>query len=302
MIAITGATGNTGSVLAAKLIGQGIKVRAIGRSAERLRGLKDKGAEIAIGDQADQAFLTKAFSGADAVYLLLPPKLDAPDFRAFQSKLIAAAVGALKSATVGKVVLLSSFGAELDSGTGPILGLHDAEQQIGNIPHLDALFIRAGSFMENTLMMLSMIKAQGIMGNPAPADYSMSLVATKDIAAYAATVLSSPNFTGHTIHDLYGDQLTYNDIAAILAKKLAIPGLKYIQFPPEQAVSAMVGMGMGMSKSTADAMAEMSLGHEKIHPTNIPNGAPNAPTRYAQFVDEVLVPAWQAMQEEHAMA
>jgi len=150
--------------------------------------------------------------------------------------------------------------------------------------------------------MLSMIKAQGIMGNPAPADYSMSLVATKDIAAYAATVLSSPNFTGHTIHDLYGDQLTYNDIAAILAKKLAIPGLKYIQFPPEQAVSAMVGMGMGMSKSTADAMAEMSLGHEKIHPTNIPNGAPNAPTRYAQFVDEVLVPAWQAMQEEHAMA
>lgn len=300
MIAITGASGNTGSVLAAELLNQGVKVRAIGRSEERLRALKDKGAEICIGDQADQAFLTRAFSGADAAYLLLPPKMDAPDLRAFQTNLTSAAVSALKSAKVGKVVLLSSFGAELESGTGPILGLHEAEKQLGNIPHLDAIFLRAGSFMENTLMMLSMIKSRGIMGGPGAGDQKMSFVATRDIGAYAATVLSAPNFTGHIVHDLYGDQLTYNDIAAILAKKLAMPALKYVQFPADQAVGAMVGMGM--SKSMADGMVEMSLGHGKLHPTIIPDGAPNAPTRYAQFVDEVVVPAWQAMQQEHAMA
>jgi uncharacterized protein YbjT (DUF2867 family) len=294
MIAITGATGHTGSLLATQLLRQGEKVRAIGRSEERLRAFKNKGAEIAVGDQTDQAFLTRAFSGADAVYLLLPPKSDDPDFRGYQSKLTATAVGALKDARVGKVVLLSSFGAELESGTGPVMGLHEAEQQIGNIAHLDAVFIRAGSFMENTLMRLSMIKVQGIMGSPAAPDRKVSLVATRDIAAYAAAVLSARNFTGHAAHDLYGDQLTYNEITAVLSKKLALPGLKYVQFPAEQAVAAMVGMGM--SKSMADAMVELevSVGQGKLHTTNVPDGAPNAPTRFAQFVDEVFAPAYRA--------
>jgi len=294
MIAITGATGHTGSLVATQLLRQGEKVRAIGRSEERLRALKGKGAEIAPGDQADQAFLTKAFSGADAVYLLLPPKVDAEDFRGFQKKLTATAVRALTDSRVRKVVLLSSFGAELESGTGPVLGIHEAERQIGNIAHLDALFIRAAYFMENTLMMLSMIKNQGIMGNPAAPDKKFSLVATRDIASYAAKVLSARNFTGHAAHDLYGDQLSFNEIAAVLSTKLALPGLKYVQFPAEQAVAAMVGMGM--SKSMAAGMAELSVsvGQGKLHPTNVPDGAPNAPTRFAQFVDEVFVPAYRA--------
>jgi len=148
--------------------------------------------------------------------------------------------------------------------------------------------------MENTLMMLSMIKNQGIMGNPAAPDKKFSLVATRDIASYAAKVLSARNFTGHAAHDLYGDQLSFNEIAAVLSTKLALPGLKYVQFPAEQAVEAMVGMGM--SKSMAAGMAELSVsvGQGKLHPTNVPDGAPNAPTRFAQFVDEVFVPAYRA--------
>jgi len=79
MFAITGATGNTGSRIAARLLKAGERVRAIGRSEDKLKTLKDQGAEIAVGDQIDVSFLTKAFSGAQAVYLLLPPKSDSPD-------------------------------------------------------------------------------------------------------------------------------------------------------------------------------------------------------------------------------
>jgi uncharacterized protein YbjT (DUF2867 family) len=294
MIAITGATGNTGSRIAAKLLSEGQSVRAIGRSEERLKALKDKGAQIAVGDQTDTAFLTKAFSGAQAVYLLLPPKSDAQDFRGHQKKLTDAAVNALTDAKVKKVALLSSLGAELTSGTGPILGLHEAEDRIKNIAHIDAVFIRAAYFMENTMMMLSMIKNQSIMGGPATPDKKFSLVATRDIAAFAGELLGASKFTGCAAHDLYGDQLSFNEIAAVISKKINVPGLKYIQFPVDQAVAAMTGMGL--SKSMADAMAELSvsMGQGKLHPTNVPDGAPNAPTRFAQFVDEVFAPAYRA--------
>jgi uncharacterized protein YbjT (DUF2867 family) len=132
------------------------------------------------------------------------------------------------------------------------------------------------------------------MGNPATPDKKFSLVATRDIAAFAGELLGAAKFTGCAAHDLYGDQLSFNEIAAILGKKLNVPGLKYIQFPVDQAVAAMTGMGL--SKSMADAMAELSvsMGQGKLHPTNVPDGAPNAPTRFAQFVDEVFAPAYRA--------
>ena len=294
MFTITGATGNTGSRIAARLLKAGERVRAIGRSEDKLKTLKDQGAEIAVGDQIDVSFLTKAFSGAQAVYLLLPPKSDSPDFRAHQTKLIDSAIKALSDAKVRKLVLLSSLGAELSSGTGPVLGLHEAEERIKTIKGLDAVFLRAAYFMENTLMMLSMIKSQGFMGNPADPDAKFSLVATRDIAAFAGDLLSAQKFSGHAAQDLYGDQLSFNDITTIFKTKLNIPGLKYMQFPPQQAIDAMTGMGM--SRSMAQGMVELSesLGKGKLHPTNIADGAPNAPTRFAQFVDEVFAPAFRA--------
>src|SRR6185369_13729295 len=112
MYVITGATGNIGSKTADILLAKGEKVRVIGRNAATLQQFVDKGAEAAVGNLKDGAFLTKAFSGATAVFAIIPPDYTAKDFRAYQNEIGATIATAIKNAGVGCVVNLSSQGAE----------------------------------------------------------------------------------------------------------------------------------------------------------------------------------------------
>jgi uncharacterized protein YbjT (DUF2867 family) len=105
MIVITGASGKTGSKAAELLLAKNRPVRVIGRSLEHLTWLGEKGAQIMTGDQANESFLTSAFSGADAVYLLVPPKLDADDPVKYYNAMGDVAVSAIKKAGIKKVVL-----------------------------------------------------------------------------------------------------------------------------------------------------------------------------------------------------
>ena len=73
MYVILGASGNTGSIVANFLLSKGKKVRVVGRDSGRLKRFVDKGAEAFTADMSNVAALTKAFSGARAAYLLLPP-------------------------------------------------------------------------------------------------------------------------------------------------------------------------------------------------------------------------------------
>src|SRR3954471_12160987 len=107
MYAITGATGHTGRIIAETLLKAGKKVRVLGRDAAKLKGLTDQGAEAAVGNVEDAAFLAQAFKGAEAVYLLVPPNLGAPDILAYYAKIGEAQVKALREAGVKHVVHLS---------------------------------------------------------------------------------------------------------------------------------------------------------------------------------------------------
>src|SRR5260370_26668030 len=73
MYVILGASGNTGSIIADSLLSEGKKVRVMGRDAGRLQRFVRKGAEAFTANMSDAAALTKAFSGARAAYLMLPP-------------------------------------------------------------------------------------------------------------------------------------------------------------------------------------------------------------------------------------
>ena len=78
MYVITGATGNTGSVIAEKLLAEGKKVRVVGRDPKRLERFTEKGAESFAADATDGVALTKAFTGAKAVYAMIPPNIASP--------------------------------------------------------------------------------------------------------------------------------------------------------------------------------------------------------------------------------
>src|SRR5580658_6054863 len=109
MYVITGATGNTGSIVAEKLLARGEKVRVIGRDAKRLARFTHKGAEAFVADATDAGALTKAFSGAKATYAMIPPNIGAPNVRAYQEQVNDALASAIEKNGLKYAVVLSSF-------------------------------------------------------------------------------------------------------------------------------------------------------------------------------------------------
>jgi uncharacterized protein YbjT (DUF2867 family) len=294
MVVITGASGKTGSKAAEMLLAKKIQVRVLGRSFDNLKWLGEKGATILTGDQADEGFLTNAFSGADAVYLLVPPKLDAADPVAYYNAIGDVAVSAIKKAGVKKVVFLSSLGAELDSGTGPIVGLHDVETKLEALKNVDIVIIRAGFFMENLLTNVGLMKNQKINSNVASPNAPILMVSSRDVGAKAAQLLENPDFNGHTIVEIFGDRISYEKATKIIAEKVGLAQLHYVQFSPYDAVGAMTAMGI--SRRVSEGFVEMANGisEGKISALMRDPLDPNAPTRFSKFVEEVFVPVYKS--------
>ena len=295
MYVITGATGNTGSVVAQNLLSEGAKVRAIGRSADRLQALAARGAEPFVADLSDAAALTKAFTGAKAVYVVVPPNLAAPDLRAFQARVTNAAAAALERAGVTHAVTLSSVGADKPAGTGPVVELHNLEERLNQIVGLNVLHLRPGYFMENTLAQAGMIKAMGVTAGPLRPDLKLSMIATRDIGEAAADALLRLDFRQKQTRELLGQRdLSMSEVARIIGKAIGKPSLPYIQAPDDQVYGALVQLGM--SPNMADLILEMSAALNAGHMRALePRSARNTtPTSYESFVEKEFVPRYQA--------
>jgi uncharacterized protein YbjT (DUF2867 family) len=291
MYAITGATGNTGSVIATKLLGRGEKVRVIGRDAGRLAGFVQKGAEASVADVTDAAALTKAFTGAKAVYAMIPPNPAAPDVSGYQERASDALGTAITQAAVGHAVVLSSIGADKPGKTGPVVGLHNLEQKLSSVAGLNALYLRAGYFMQNILAQVSVIKSFGVLGGPLRGDLPVGMIAARDIGDRAAEELLRLSFSGKQARELLGQRdLTYNGLASVIGRAIGKPNLSYVQLPAQQLKPALVQMGM--SSNMADLLLEMSeaLNSGYMVPLEPRSAQNTTPTTIETFVAEEFVP------------
>lgn len=298
-IVVTGATGHTGRPLAEELLRRGISVVAIARHAHTLTELRKRGADIKVGDLDDSAFLTEAFKGADAVYAMVPGNLTAPNFRAAQRKTAASVLSAIRKSGVKRVVLLSSIGGGLPEGTGPIVALHEFEEELKKIPGVSSVALRPTYFMENFLQAIPLIKEAGVNGSPALPDRTGAMVATRDIAAVAADLLADPTFTGHTVRDILGPR-DYDPAEAthILGEAIGKPDLAYVQFKDEEFKQGLVHAGL--SPSVADSFLEM---HEAMNAGTIQGTVRrtpenSTPTTLETFSKEVFAPAFRRANAE----
>ena len=179
MYVITGATGHTGHIAATRLLERGKKVRVLGRSTDRLNKLASLGAEPYVADLADKQALTTAFSGAEAVYVMIPPDPASTDPRGYQDRVTEAVASALEQNRVEHAVVLSSIGADKKDKTGPIVGLRVLEERLKGITGLNTLAIRAGYFMENTLPQAMVIQQMGATAGPLNPDLKLPMIATR---------------------------------------------------------------------------------------------------------------------------
>jgi uncharacterized protein YbjT (DUF2867 family) len=294
MYVVTGATGNTGSVVAERLLAAGEKVRVVGRDAKRLERFTQKGAEPFVADAIDAGALAKAFSGAKAVYALIPPNITSSDVRAYQERVNDALVSAIEKNGVKYAVALSSFGADKPDKTGPVIGLHNLEKKLEGIPGLNALFLRAGYFMENILPQVDVIKSFGSMAGPVKEDLFLPFIATRDIGAVAAEALLKLNFQGKRPRELQGARdVSYTQVAKIVGAGIGKPDLAYKRLPAALLKPALTQMGL--SSNMIDLLLEMAdalnSGYMKMLEPRSPENT--TPTPLEAFVTEVFVPAYR---------
>lgn len=294
MYVVTGASGNTGSVVANTLLDNSKQVCVIGRNAEKLSPFTKRGAQAVIADVTDTAQMARAFEGAEAVYVMVPPNNAAPDFNAYSAQVRASLVSAVTDSRVSHVVCLSSIGADKPTGTGPVAGLHRLEESLGQISGLNVLFLRAGYFMENTLAQVQIIQQMKITAGPIRPDLKLPMIATRDIGAAAAQAMLALDFKGVEPRELLGERdLDYNEAASIIGNAIGMPTLPYMHLPDEQLRPAL--MQMGMSESFVGVLLEMAGALNSGYMRALePRTARNTtPTSFESFVQEEFVPAYR---------
>ncbi len=293
MIVITGATGNTGRPATEALLAKDEKVRVIGRDANKLQAFVERGAEAFVGDVEDAAAMTKAFEGATGVYLVIPQALHREDLREYQERVSDSFAAAVAAARVPYVVTLSSIGAQHAEKTGTIVGLHNMEQKLNQIPALNVLHLRPVSFMENQLMNIGPLRSLGFLPGPFPGDDPIAAIAAKDVGQFAAERFEARDFAGISTQELLGPRdVTMKEVAGIVGNAIGKPGLHYMHVPFLMLEPALVQMGM--PKKSAALMIEMWKGGNAglVKPEERRNAKNTMPTTIESWVQEVFVPAY----------
>jgi NAD(P)H dehydrogenase (quinone) len=221
MVAVTGITGKVGSRVARGLLAQGQAVRAVVRSRAKGDEWAALGCEICVASVDDATAMTEAFRGVDGVFLMTPPNYDPePGFPDTQQN-SAAIRTAIEESRPGKVVFLSTVGAQI---TEPNLlnnsGMTEAMLRTVPVP---VAFLRAAWFMENAAWDIESAKSGMVHSFLQPLDHRIPMVATEDIAQTAVELLGQ-SWNGVRIVELEGpERYSSNDVAAALASALHTP-------------------------------------------------------------------------------
>ena len=227
---ITGSLGHISKPLVKALVAAGNEVVVISSNAARTKEIEQAGATAAIGSVDDIGFLKRSFAGAHAVYTMVPPNFAASDWKGYIGQVGKNYAEAIAANKIPYVVNLSSIGAHLPDGVGPVSGLYRAEQALNGLKDTHVLHLRPAYFYINLLANIGMIKHAGFIGgNYSAADNSFILVHPNDIAAVAAQALLNLNFTGHSVQYIASDETSTDSIASTLGKAIGKPDLKWVE-------------------------------------------------------------------------
>ncbi|RED22609.1 uncharacterized protein YbjT (DUF2867 family) [Flavobacterium cutihirudinis] len=256
-IAISGSLGNIGKPLVKKLTASGHQVTVISSTSDRSSEIEQLGAKPAIGSVNDAAFLKTAFDGADAVFAMTPPNMGGSNIISNTVAAGHAFAKAVKDAEIKRVVMLSSIGADLPKGTGPIAGLHEIEKIYETLENTAVTFLRAGFFYTNFYNDVPMINGAGIMGANYPASTLIPYVHPEDIASAVAEELQK-TASGKNVRYIVSDVRTPGDAAKIFGAEIGKPELPWIEFTDEQSLNGMIQAGL--PEEIAGLYTEMGAG------------------------------------------
>lgn len=255
MYVVIGAGGQVGRQIVSQLSAHNVPVHAIVRDPVAVSGLPH--VRTSVVDVHDVRLLTHHLQGAIAVFTLTPPSFSAPSHSLAVDRFGSAMLAAIAASGVRKVVNLSSAGAALSSGTGPIAGLYRNEQRLNSLADVDVLHLRAATFMENLLAKIGPMQKFGVFPDMTDGDVPFAMVATADVASAAVEALLQLDFSGKLVREVLGDQdYTLREAATILGQSIGRPDIPYVKADPADAKAAL--MAYRFSQDVAEKFEEMA--------------------------------------------
>jgi len=253
---ITGSLGNISLPVTQNLIKAGHDVTVVSSNTDKKGAIEALGAQAAIGSVQDAAFLNAAFNGHDIAYLMIPSDFSVANYAAFQQQVADKYIAAIQSAGIQHIVLLSSIGAHLRKGAGPIDALGYLEEKLAAIPGLQVKILRPSYFFNNLFSQIGLIKQAGIAGsNFGSTEEKLVLVDTADIAQVATNALLSPFKIPSEILYISSDERHPGEIAAVLGAAVGLENLPWVTFSDEDAFNGM--RQNGLNENFAGLYTEM---------------------------------------------
>lgn len=292
-IVVTTPTGHIGNKLANILLDRKSDVTLIARHPEKVKDLTSRGAKVIAGEHSDPAVVEQAVRGADALFWLTPSEMTSHDPLGMARRMAEAGASVIRKHPDLHVVHLSSAGAFLPSGTGPIVGHYDAEQKF-RAAGKNIVSLRPNAFMENVFFSLPTIIQQDSIYTSIPGSVKTPFIATQDIAEVAAEFLLKP-IDGHHVVDIMGPQeLSFDEWARIAGQAIG-KQIRVVTVPADTLKAAM--SQSGMSPEMAALLVEMEEAYPKIQGQFKGDQQRTGKVTFAQFAREVFAPGYkQAVQ------
>jgi uncharacterized protein YbjT (DUF2867 family) len=220
MFLVMGITGKVGGATARHLLTHGKQVRALVRNRGKAAKWADQGVQLVDGDWNDSAAIETALEDVEGAFVMLPAVwAPSPDYKEAKA-VIANYVGALAKVAPPRVVALSSMGANRTSGLGMITALSLLEQGFRDLK-MPIAYVRAGGFFENFLYGLHAAQGGTLPVYYNPTDRKSTMVATNDIGAEVASLLTGLAWSGHRAIEL-GSMVSADEVATQLGEVLKV--------------------------------------------------------------------------------
>lgn len=290
-IAVTTPTGHIGSKLANILLDRGDELTLVARNPEKVNGLRSRGASVVAGEHDDPQVLEQAVKRADALFWVAPPNITSHDPVGFYRHFADEGAKVIGKHPELLVILVSSVGANLPSGTGPIAGLYETEERFRAVGK-NVISLRANYFMENIFSSLPTIISDSAIYSVVPGDVRVPQIATADIARIAAEQLLNPQRGHHTL-DLVGPvEISFDEVASRLTGATG-KAIRHVVVPGETLKQGMVhgGLSIEMAELLVEMQEAMTreLGQELRGEKKL-----TGKITFDQFVQEVFLPVYQS--------
>ncbi|WP_029272981.1 NAD(P)H-binding protein [Flavobacterium sp. KJJ] len=259
-IILTGSLGNISQPLANILVQKGHDISIISSKAENKDEIEKLCAKAVIGSVEDAVFLTNAFTGADAVYCMIPranyfdPNLD---LDAFTRNIGNNYAEAISKSGVKRVVFLSSIGAHLKQNSGIIQRYNEIEGFLNQLSDVAITYMRPTSFYYNLLAYIPAIKNQGFISANYGGEELIPWVSPNDIASAIAEELTTP-LDGKKVRYVASEEVNGNETARILGEAIGKPDLKWQLISDEEVLNGLISVGM--QPKIAAGLVEMYAG------------------------------------------